>query len=59
MLTGKRNRRTLSIVWPALVCALALPVLGSAASIEVAAWKDLPLYWRLAISSSARGAVTL
>ena len=48
MLTGKRNRRTLSIVWPVLLCALALPVLGSATSIEVTAWKDLSLCRKVA-----------
>lgn len=48
MLTRTRKRRPVSRRWPVLLCALALPVLGSATSIEVAAWKDLPLCRKVA-----------
>jgi len=42
MMTGTRSRRSVSRGWLALLCVFVLPVLVSAASVEVAAWKDLP-----------------
>jgi hypothetical protein len=43
MLTNKSNRWSDSRLWLVLPCVLGLPALVSAASAEVAAWKDLPI----------------